>query len=325
VIRKALATTTKTILAAIYIAIVSISVAQSVVAEQLTNKSELVIIASLANPQGSDRDGEWLRLFNDSDTPLNLQDFTIKIDDKNTEQLSEEIVIVAAGKDIYLASNTEELLKQKQLNEELVSNLPVNLVNSGAQITLTDTNSDKSSTYDYEEAESGIVYYWDFSCDQYNYIEETAYDYDQLTQHIDSYSCKKEKQEEQPKENKSEEKSSVDKMEDQKQKAIAEQNQVYDQISSKLASNTPGFYKAGNSAAQEDSRLADQTYKPHGRGIGDLPLIPVRLLSWGQIIALLYSSLALTYLLVKSREILLVRINHLLKSHFAKKILRWQS
>jgi hypothetical protein len=136
----------------------------------------LRISAVLPNPDGDDSLFEFVEIYNDSGSSINLKDYSLTSDSNNKQlYIWHQDDFLKPGEFIYLASKVDSFKEHYPNELGALEVLPLSsaLINSANNIALKDAALSTISSIKYQTAKSGIVYaYW---CDKASEVAEGAY------------------------------------------------------------------------------------------------------------------------------------------------------
>lgn len=144
--------------------------------------SELVAVAALPNPEGSDTGSEWLILQNSGRGTISLGEYSLSINGGSWYPLPAKEI--KQGELVALVNNVSSLpLQIKQELFAFIAEIPFTLVNSPSELEIRGFES--SNSFKYSNVSSGIVSWQKFPCLQTGYSAVSEFDPGM----VDNYTC----------------------------------------------------------------------------------------------------------------------------------------
>jgi hypothetical protein len=142
-----------------------------VLAQDSAVPEDLIITAVLPNPQGTDSKAEWIEVYNNSNQDINLKDYTLIINDKETN-ITQEDFTMQTNSFVYLARNPEIFVEEYP--ELIAIKLNKSLTNQETNLSIS------TQTFTYKNTQENIVTQLDINCNKYEEIDLDDFVFEQL-------------------------------------------------------------------------------------------------------------------------------------------------
>jgi hypothetical protein len=140
-------------------------------AEQITLPEQLIVRAILPNPTGSDIEGEWIEIYNNSNSALNISQYQLAIGSNNIN-LTDLNIELTAKNTLFLVRNKTNFLAKYP--GKPAAELSFNLINSSNFLILKN-EAQSELKFTYSETDDNEVTYIDLQCQLYFTANETSY------------------------------------------------------------------------------------------------------------------------------------------------------